>query len=188
MSLTEAACQRALLEGLVQKLQLRVKQAGAYQIRGAVRDHESGRVGSASEFVEVPDLSKGKLALSGIALGGKNGAPNATEPANRVRFRAGETVLYAYQVLNAKPAADGSTNVELRATLYHDGKALGTSAPMAVDPKDQTDVKRLVVNNDFRLGKQLTPGDYTLQVTVVDKNAPEKRATASQTADFEVVE
>jgi len=90
--------------------------------------------------------------------------------------------------LNAKPAADGSTNVELRATLYHDGKNLGTSAPMAIDPKDQTDVKRLVVNNDFRLGKQLTPGDYTLQVAVVDKNAPEKRATASQTADFEVVE
>jgi VWFA-related protein len=188
MSFTERAYQRALREGLVQKLQLRVKQAGAYQIRGAVRDHESGHVGSASEFVEVPDLTHGKLAVSGIALGGKNGAPNATEPANRVRFRAGETVLYAYQVLNAKPAADGSTNVELRATLYHDGKALGTSAPMAIDPKDQTDVKRLVVNNDFRLGKQLTPGDYTLQVTAVDKNAPEKRATASQTADFEIVE
>jgi len=59
---------------------------------------------------------------------------------------------------------------------------------MAVDPKDQTDVKRLVVNNDFRLGKQLTPGDYTLQITAVDKNAPEKRAKDSQTADFEVVE
>jgi len=61
-------------------------------------------------------------------------------------------------------------------------------ALVAIDPKDQADARRLVVNNDFRLGKQLTPGDYTLQVTVVDKNAPEKRATASQTADFEVVE
>ncbi|MDR3718565.1 MAG: VWA domain-containing protein [Bryobacteraceae bacterium] len=188
MSFTERAYQRALREGLVQKLELRVKQAGAYQIRGAVRDHESGRVGSASEFVEVPDLSKGKLALSGIALGGANGDPHSTEATHRLRFRAGETVLYAYQVLNAKPAADGSTNVELRATLYHDGKALGTSAPMAIDPKDQTDAKRLVVNNDFRLGKQLAPGDYMLQVTAVDKNAPEKRSTASQTADFEVVE
>ena len=188
MSFTERAYQRALREGLVQKLELRVKQAGAYQIRGAVRDHDSGHVGSASEFVEVPDLTHGKLAVSGIALGGRNGVPNATETANRVRFRAGETVLYAYQVLNAKPAQNGSTSVELRAALYHDGKNLGTSAPMAIDPKDQTDVKRLVANNDFRLGKQLTPGDYTLQVTIVDKNAPEKRATASQTADFEVVE
>jgi hypothetical protein len=44
------------------------------------------------------------------------------------------------------------------------------------------------VSNDFRLGKQLTPGDYTLQIVVVNKNAPEKRATVSQTADFEVVE
>ena len=31
-------------------------------------------------------------------------------------------------------------------------------------------------------------GDYTLQIVVVNKNAPEKRATVSQTADFEVVE
>jgi hypothetical protein len=34
----------------------------------------------------------------------------------------------------------------------------------------------------------LTPGDYALQLTVVDKNAPDKRATATQTTDFEIVE
>lgn len=194
LSLTEAGYARALREGLVQELHLPVKQAGAYQLRGAVRDKESGRVGSASEFVEVPDLTHGKLALSGIALSGKpgkpgkNGEPPAAESDKKLRFHAGETVLYACQVLNARPAPDGSTNVELRATLYHDGRALGTSSPMGIDPKDQTDAKRLVVSNDFRLGKQLTPGDYTLQVTVVDKNAPEKRATATQATDFEVVE
>jgi hypothetical protein len=62
------------------------------------------------------------------------------------------------------------------------------SPPLGIDPKDQADARRLVVSNDFRLGKQLTPGDYTLQVTVVDKNAPEKRATANQSTDFEVVD
>jgi len=194
LSLTEAGYQRALREGLVQELHLPVKQAGAYQLRGAVRDKDSGRVGSASEFVEVPDLTHGKLALSGIALSGKpgkpgkNGEPPAAESDNKLRFHAGGTVYYACQVLNTKPAPDGSTNVELRATLFYDGRALGTSPAIGIDPKGQTDAKRLAASNDFRLGKQLTPGDYTLQIVVVNKNAPEKRATVSQTADFEVVE
>jgi VWFA-related protein len=194
ISLTEAAWQRALREGLVQELQMRLKQPGAYQLRGAVRDRYSGRLGSASEFIEVPDLTRGRLALSSIALGGKpgktgqNAEPPAAESLNRLRFRAGETVLYACQILNAYPAPDGSANVEVHATLYYDGKALGTSAPIKIDPGGQADVKRLVFRNDFRVGKQLTPGDYALQLTVVDKNAPDKRATATQTTDFEIVE
>lgn len=188
VSLTETAYARALREGLVQQLQLLVKQAGAYQIRGAVRDRESGQVGSASEFVEVPDLSRGGLALSGIVLSAGGAATHTTEGINRRRFRAGETVAYAYQVLNTQSAADGSPSLEVRAALHHDGRALGSSASMAINTKGQNDVKRLVVNNDFRLGPQLAPGDYTLQITVVDKNAPRKRATAVQTVDFEVVE
>jgi VWFA-related protein len=188
ISLTEAAYQRALREGLVQQLQLLVKQAGAYQIRGAVRDRESGRVGSASEFVEVPDLTRGRLALSGIALSAGGAETGGADSANRRRFRAGETVAYAYQVLNAQLAPDGSMNVAVTAALFRDGKALGSSAPIAINPKGQADAKRLVVSNDFRLGKQLTPGDYSLQVNVIDKNAPEKRAKAGQATDFEIVE
>jgi hypothetical protein len=108
----------------VQLFQLRVRQGGAYQIRSAVRDRESERVGSTSEFVEVPDLSRGKLAVSGIA--------------EQKEHRSG--------------------------------------------------LQREVVMNDFRLGQQLTPGDYTLEVTVTASNAGQNRATASQTAEFHIVE
>jgi VWFA-related protein len=188
VSLTEAAYQRAVRDGLVQLLQLRVRQGGAYQIRSAVRDRESERVGSTSEFVEVPDLSRGKLAVSGIALSGKSTEPASTENVNRLRFHAGETVFYAYQVLNAERAPAGATELEVQATLYHDGRALGSSPPMPLDGKNQDDARRLVVMNDFRLGKQLTPGDYTLKVTVTAKNAGQNRATASQTAEFQIVE
>ncbi len=194
ISLTEAAWQRALREGLVQKLEMRLKQPGAYQLRGAVRDRASGRLGSASDFIEVPDLTRGRLALSGIALSseprktGHNAEPPAAESFDRLRFRAGETVLYACQILNAHPAPDGSANVEVRASLYYDGKSLGTSAPIKIDLGGQTGVERLVFKNDFRLGKQLARGDYTLQLTVIDRNAVDKRATATQATDFEIVE
>lgn len=42
-----------------------VKKPGAYQLRVALRDVASGRIGSAWQFVEVPDMSQGRLALSG---------------------------------------------------------------------------------------------------------------------------
>jgi hypothetical protein len=44
------------------------------------------------------------------------------------------------------------------------------------------------VADDFRLGTALHSGDFTLQVTAVDKNAPVKRDTAIQSIDFEVAE
>jgi len=180
VSLTQSAYERTLRDGLVQRLRLQVKGTGAYQIRGAVRDLESGRIGSAGEFVELPDLTRGRLAISGIALSGV-GTPD------RSRFRAGEQVFYDFQVLNAEPGASQPL-VEVRAALFREGQTLGTSAPLIIDAQPQADKKRLVVSNDLRLGKQLPPGAYTLQVTAVDRNAPQKRSTASQSVDFEIVE
>ncbi len=188
VSLLPSAHERALAEGLVQRLQLPVKKPGAYQIRGAVRDRQAGRIGSAGEFVEVPDLRRGGLALSGISLRGRGDSGDSAEAADVLRCRRGQTVFYAYQVLNAQPDREGSVNVEVRAALYREGRVLGTSAPVVVDAKDQPDRKRLVATGDFHLGKQLSPGNYTLQVTAVDKNAPAKRSTAAQAVDFEVIE
>jgi|SRR5437667_5190891 len=58
---------RFLKDGFVYFLTVPIKKPGAYQLRVAVRDQASGRVGSASQFVEVPDVRKNWLALSGIA-------------------------------------------------------------------------------------------------------------------------
>ncbi len=189
VTLTDAAYERSLHEGLVQRLQLRLKQPGAYQVRGAVEDRASGRIGSASEFVEVPDLARGRLALSGVALSGAgDSSPNADRKADRLRFRPGDTVAYAYQVLNARAGAGGSFQVEARATLYRGGRALGSSPSLPVNTKGQPDPKRLAVTNEFRLGKQLPPGEYVLEIVVTDGNAPERQRSISQAATFEVVE
>ena len=47
-----------------------VKKPGAYQLRIAVRDSASGRVGSASHYIEVPDVKKDKLTLSSLVITG----------------------------------------------------------------------------------------------------------------------
>ena len=74
--------QRIIKHGLIYTLNVPVKKAGAYQLRVAVRDTASERVGSAGQFVEVPNLDKNRLALSGIILGGMNPAAAPKTPAS----------------------------------------------------------------------------------------------------------
>ncbi|MBV8857824.1 MAG: VWA domain-containing protein [Acidobacteria bacterium] len=54
--------------GLFYDTVVQTKKAGGYQLRVAVRDVASERTGSASQYVEVPDVKKGRLALSGIVI------------------------------------------------------------------------------------------------------------------------
>ncbi|MDT4899023.1 MAG: hypothetical protein QOH25_4100 [Acidobacteriota bacterium] len=61
---------RALEKGFVFIVTVPIKKPGAYQLRAALRDAASERVGSASQFIEVPNLSKNRLTLSGIILSG----------------------------------------------------------------------------------------------------------------------
>ena len=65
---------RTLENGLVFILTVPVKKPGAYQLRTALRDTATERVGSASQFIEVPNLSKNRLMLSGIIIDGKDPA------------------------------------------------------------------------------------------------------------------
>ena len=62
--------QRVLRNGLVYFLNVPVQKAGAYQLRIAVRDAATERVGSASQFIEVPNLTKKRLTLSGLVVNG----------------------------------------------------------------------------------------------------------------------
>jgi VWFA-related protein len=74
---------RALEDGLVFILTVPVKKPGAYQLRTALRDVASERVGSASQFIEVPNISKNRLTLSGIIVSGSDPSAKPTASANK---------------------------------------------------------------------------------------------------------
>ena len=84
LTLPEAAYRRVLRNGITYNLNVPIKKSGAYQLRMAVRDTATARTGSASQFIEVPDLKKNRLTLSGLILTGaelhatKAGATDAT--------------------------------------------------------------------------------------------------------------
>lgn len=96
---------RLMKYGLIYTLNVPVKKAGAYQLRVAVRDAATERVGSASQFIEVPNLDKNRLALSGIVLGGMSPAKASQTNANE-----GAPPQPA-QASQAAPAADDSAEM-----------------------------------------------------------------------------
>jgi hypothetical protein len=200
-----AQYQSALANGLIFGINLPVKTPGAFQLRIAVRDSGSGRVGSANQFIEVPDLKKERLTLSGLYLaerdparslvkvstgtsetanaGDSQGDPQ-TGPAIR-RFHSGAMLEYGYEVYNTRlDKATRLQQLQSQVRLFRDNQLVFTGKVLAL--KGQLDQKRLVAFGQFPLSPSLTPGDYVLQVIVTDSLAKEKNSIATQWIDFEI--
>jgi hypothetical protein len=188
----EEEYERLRREGLIYVLNFPVKRAGSYQLRVAARESASERLGAASHFVEVPNLGAGRLALSGVVLSGVEGAaaaqPNAQSgPAVR-RLRQGQMLDYRYYIHNAKVGADGRPQLQTQMRLFRDNQPVFTGKLLPFDASKQTDAKRLGAAGRVRIGPELTPGQYLLQVTVTDALATGRAGTATQWIDFEIVE
>jgi VWFA-related protein len=177
--------------GLVLTLDIPVKP-GPCQVRSAVRDVATGRAGSAYQFVEVPELGKGHLALSGIVMSGTDAPAAAAEaeldpavtPAVR-RFAPGDRVAYAFAVYNAGRARSaGAPGLDVQVGLSRDGVALAVVPGPAV-PVPQAG-RPVPVAGALRLAPRLAPGTYTLRVLVTDPTRPAEDRAAAQQIDFEI--
>ncbi len=204
---------RAVEQGLIFGINLPVKKPGAFQLRIAVRDAGSGRVGSANQFIEVPDVKKERLTLSGIYLAEREEAANvsasagagAADEASKAdaggegkiegrdpqsgpavrRFRPGALVEYGYEVYNARlDKATRRPQLQSQVRLFRDNRL--AFAGKVVNLSGKADAARLTAFGRLRLGANLTPGEYVLQVVVTDTLAKEKNRVTAQWIDFEI--
>jgi VWFA-related protein len=202
--------ERMLSDGLTYNIVVPVKKAGGYQLRAALRDSASSRIGSVSQFVEVPDVKKGRLTLSGLLVEGitqevlqKSGGERKTQsetaddsindsdpkagPAVR-QFKPGFVMLYDFVVYNAHlNQGTGKPQLQTQAKIFRDGKEIFTGKETAFDASSQTDLKRLASTGGIQLGSQMGVGEYVLQIIVTDLLRKDKYRVASQWIDFEVV-
>ena len=183
-----------LREGLTYRLDVPVKTPGAYQLRVAIRDTATARYGTANQLVEVPDLGKERLALSGIVVGGlgEEGGPEATLERDATaalrRFRPGQALAYSFAVYNAqRERATGQPRLEAQMRLYRDGQPLSVGERRAIEPA-QGEARAVTSGGAFMLGPEMPAGDYVLQVVVTDGLAGKKYATATQAIDFAIQE
>jgi VWFA-related protein len=192
-------------DGLLYTVNVPIKKAGAYQLRIAVRDTASKRVGSASQFVEVPDLARQRLALSGIFVSGldpqkvkqvaegkglllaaEDAADAQASPALR-RLRAGMEMHYAYYIYNAKLDVTQRPELTTQIRLFHDGRLSYEGKVTAYDAGDEPDLKRLRAGGRIKLSGKAEPGEYVLQIIVTDKLGNQKQNMATQWIDFQIV-
>lgn len=187
LSLGDSEYQQAMRDGLPDAVRLRfdlpAKKPGAYQVRIAVRDRTSAKIGSAGQFVEVPDLNKNTVALSGIVLrdnaGGTTPATVMATPPG-LRFRVNSDLHFAFFVYNASPT------LTQRTRLSRDGKTVLSNPDTPIDVTNKDELGRILTTGSVRLA-DLEPGNYYLQVVITDKAAKNKQVPLTQWVDFEVV-
>lgn len=188
LSLGENEYQQALRDGLPDAVRLRfdmpAKKPGSYQVRIAVRDRTSAKIGSAGQFIEVPDLDNKQLAVSGLVL---RSAAAATTPATVMatppgrRFPLNSDLYFAFFIYNASP------NLVLQTKLFRDGKVVKMVAEQPIDVLNKDALGRNLITNVMRLTPDLEPGNYYLQVVIIGKATKDKRSAVTQWVDFEVV-
>ncbi|MEI9976727.1 MAG: hypothetical protein WDO73_34520 [Ignavibacteriota bacterium] len=150
LTLTAQQYPEAVQRGLVYRLTVQVSKPGPYLVRAALRDPATDGSGAAEQFVEVPDLAGGHLALSGIVVQ-ETTLPSdpdvAQGPAPRVDltgggarrvFHRGSSLAYIYEILNgsgSRPELDVQTRVfRDGASVIADRKALNASGEWS-DPQ-----------------------------------------------------
>ncbi|HQZ95325.1 MAG TPA: VWA domain-containing protein [Pyrinomonadaceae bacterium] len=187
--------------GLVTTFSLPIKKPGAYSVRLAVRDVATERVGSANQFIEVPDLKKNNLTLSGMALenvpfdtwvkiaslpdADTAGAGDSLWDTSARRFKAGSVLRFAYQIHNAKMAGSkAALNYNLK--LYSGRDVVFETGKKPITRLNAESPKMISAVGGIKLGESLTPGDYILQVDVIDGGANVR--TVTQFIQFEIVE
>jgi hypothetical protein len=160
---------------------------GLYQVKAAARDSRGGQMGSAAQWIEIPDLSKKKLSLSSIHLGGREvgggagegkGAPQIQFSVDR-RFPRSTRLSFLAFVYNA---AGGTPDLVVNVRVLRDNKAVVAAPARKLAPEPGGDPTRVPVSGAVSLGR-LPPGRYEIEIAVSDNVA---RTSAAERVWFEV--
>lgn len=190
-----------LRNGLDFSTDVPIKKAGVYSFRLAVRDNSTKRLGSAGDFIEIPDAKKVKFHVSGLIATGldENGRPILTKkrpidssfapvfsssiPSIR-QFSKGSSLAYAYTIYNARSDGSRSVSISRQIRLFRNGQIVVEGPEKPITHIGQKDLTRIEDFGTLRLGDAVDPGEYVLQIIVRDKVADN---VSSQWVDFEVV-
>jgi VWFA-related protein len=199
-----ATYETMLKQGFMYVLIVPVKKPGLYQYRVALRDESSGKIGSASQIVEVPNLTKAKLTVSSLAVenvsmsiwqniaDGKVGnKPGQIQVPSTLlydtvlkQFQAGTVLRYGFEVYNAKGDTSSAPHLETQAHILQSDKVVVQGTVNKFDATGQLDPKHVRIAGNMMLNNNLQAGDYVLQVVVTDKST---KQVSTQIFPFEII-
>lgn len=167
---------------------------GLYHVRVAARDERSRRAGSAHGWIEIPDLSKGQLALSSVLLGTRpptitTSAQDNQDILNSVRlnvdqrFPSGGYLRFVVFVYNAaRGANDSNPDIAIQVQILRDDQPVVTTSLQKVSLENITDLVRIPYAAEVSLAR-MPAGRYLLKLTAIDRVS---KTSASQQTRFEI--
>ena len=182
LNLSREDYQKALAEGLTYSASTEV-QPDYYQVRVIVREAGSGHLGSFSKYLEIPDLSKGKLAMSSLFFFATDakGAKPVPLLAQR-RLNRSQDIRYVAMVYNPK-LKDGKPQLRSQLIISQGSKVLlrGPEEPVETNGSSPlTKMGQLGLSN-------VAPGRYVLTLVITDTLGDKKTSTLARSLDFTVV-
>lgn len=190
INLLPARARQAEQNGFRYTRRLRLKP-GQYQARIAVREPGTGQIGTATAWVSVPDLRKGGLTLSNIAISERTAA-KAKEPAAKAgdlftpkvtqgirTYRNHNLLVYYFMIYGAPAGLATTADLAMQIAVMEGERAIYTSdwQPVAA---------RMIASNKKGIGVsgqvqlQMPPGTYELHITI-------SRSASHQTAQQSVI-
>ncbi len=193
-SMTADEMNGIVASGLVYGLDAAIPKPGPYQFRVAVRDANSGRLGSAATFVEIPDFNRPGILLSSLQLYDSDDARNAGltragvlgagSAVTRVFASGGAELRYTctvYGPLTGERA--GRPNIETAVNLFRGPEQILAGQPVPLEMSASRSTGPLRIGGAIRIPPTLPPGDYTLELMVFDR-LEKKPRSAAQWIDF----
>lgn len=183
-NLTPAEYQRALKEGLTYTATTELP-SGYFQFRAAVRETGTEKIGTMSRYLEIPNLSNGRLAMSTLYLSAVDGSGKANAeavPLGGVRqLTHSQDLRYAAVIYNAKKNGD-KIGIRTQTIITQGDTVLLKEPEQELNASDPTKVIKI-----GQLGvSRVKAGRYVLTVIVTDPLADKKFRTVSRSIDFTV--
>ena len=186
-------------------------KGGLYQVRVAASDEKHHRVGSAREWIEVPDLDSKTLALSSLIVAEKASAiddqdssdvvhDKETSPFANFRlnidhhFARSSHLRFLSFIYNAKlnssviatansaSETKSAPDLAVQLQVFRDGEPVITEPLRKIEADSIADLARVPYAADISLA-EMQPGRYILQLTVIDRLA---KTSASQRFNFQI--
>src|SRR5262249_8049261 len=169
----------------------------------SLRDTATGKIGSASRIVDIPDLAKPRLVMSTLAVedvsmniwqnitqGKVGNGPGQVQIASTLlydtvlkQFPAGTILPNRFEVYNAKRYGSQTSKLEVQARILQNSKTMIEGNVNKFESVTQASPNPRV-SGAILLKDILQPGDYVLQINVRDTLS---NKTASQLFPFEIV-
>lgn len=180
LDLPKADYVRAQTEGLVYSANTEL-QPGNYQIRAVVRESSSGSLGTFSKYVEIPDLTKDRLAMSSVFLFAVDSAATPTPLLASRRLTRNQDLRYVAIIYNPR-LKSGKPQLHSQMIISQGGNVLFREPEQRIEANGNAPVTKM---GQLGLSK-VPPGRYVLTLVVTDMLADKKLQTVSHSIDFVV--